>query len=89
VIEEKDNEFPKINVSYDDILKLHPGWTDIHHGPNPNCPYCKGTGERHIKLPKKEMSVHPCICLFVGHEWVGLAQDLINQTIKNIKRENL
>ena len=70
-----------------DILRLHSGWTDTHHDPKPDCKWCHGTGERHPTLTNGKKIVSPCICMFVEHEWVETAQDLINQTIANIRKE--
>ena len=73
-------------ITKDEILAKHPGWTTIFHGPKPECKYCKGTGERTVKLHNDQQHVGPCICLFVEHEWVDLVQTVINQAIQKGKQ---
>lgn len=46
------------------------------HDPNPDCKFCKGTGERRVKSTG-ELTF--CICLFVDHDMSDLAGDLLGE----------
>ena len=53
-----------------------------NHAPDPNCRYCHGEGEKPRRLV---VGLTPCMCIFVDHDLVEKAQDIMNETIRKIK----
>ena len=76
-----------MKITLEEIKKKVP---TAHHIPLKDCKYCHGTGFRHKKLPGGKFlrpfeGDFPCICIFVDHDLVYKAQEMINETIDNIR----
>lgn len=70
-------------MTYEELKAKYP---DIHHGPMPDCPRCQGAGERTVNLSFGPMT-SSCLCLFLDHEHVPMATEILNQVVEDMRRD--
>ena len=58
-----------------------------NHGPKSDCKQCNGKGEKVVTLSSGEPITVSCICIYVNHDMVDMAQDALNTTISKIRKE--
>ena len=76
-------------VSLEEIKKKFP---NCHYAPRENCKNCGGKGYVTKTITACEFwEEHkvdaPCMCIYVDHEYVDMAQDVLNGTIRKMKNE--
>jgi hypothetical protein len=72
------------NLQLNELIKKYP---KMHHAPLENCPQCGGTGERKNEFSSTGFSA--CMCIFVNHDMLKEARDMMQEIIDEIKWENI
>ncbi len=75
-------------MNFDELKAKYPPHVKMRHGPNPNCPYCKGTGEKTVKLSTGPYQT-VCMCTYVDHsvstEMIGALAETATKVLKEFR----